>query len=249
MKKKLIMASIGMLAISVTTIISCGKDEDFDESCELDVEFRTPITKSSQIDSEFETSATQTIGNQTNNKYAIPKNEDECMLYAILSIAKKNNIPITIIELDKKTGEFIKKTGTIGRTFTGAQAYEGVKNYATSQEWPQCDVEGRVHPNSISYKYNGGTMAPSVAKSIGKQSGILQGAIMHFDSYEALNTCMLNPDFNAKHPKGTYIICNENHAAVCNGVDRNGNIKYTDANNDNAKYRKDQQKGTWTLIF
>lgn len=52
MKKKLIIASIGMLAISVTTIISCGKDEDFDESCDLDVEFRTPITKSAPIDFE-----------------------------------------------------------------------------------------------------------------------------------------------------------------------------------------------------
>ena len=55
MKKKLIMASIGMLAISVTTIISCGKDEDFDESCDLDVEFRTPITKSAPIDLEIST--------------------------------------------------------------------------------------------------------------------------------------------------------------------------------------------------
>ena len=55
MKKKLIMASIGMLAISVTTIISCGKDEDFDESCDLDVEFRIPITKSAPIDLEIST--------------------------------------------------------------------------------------------------------------------------------------------------------------------------------------------------
>ena len=55
MKKKLIMASIGMLAISVTTIISCGKDEVFDDSCDLDVEFRTPITKSAPSDLDINT--------------------------------------------------------------------------------------------------------------------------------------------------------------------------------------------------
>lgn len=52
MKKGLILASMGMLAISTITVVGCSKDEELDNFYNLDVEFRTPMTRSAQMDWE-----------------------------------------------------------------------------------------------------------------------------------------------------------------------------------------------------
>ena len=74
-----------MLAIVAIIVVSCNENEELDDFYSLDVTSRTPITKSSMAD--YEPGASQTIGGSTTSPYTVPENEDECMLYAIISIA------------------------------------------------------------------------------------------------------------------------------------------------------------------
>ena len=53
---------------------------------------------------DYEPGASQTIGGSTTSSYTIPENEDECMLYAIISIAASRHIPITYRESDGSGG-------------------------------------------------------------------------------------------------------------------------------------------------
>lgn len=93
MKKKIFLASLAMLAIVAIIVVSCNENEELDDFYSLDVTSRTPITKSSMAD--YEPGASQTIGGSTTSPYTVPENEDECMLYAIISIAASRHIPIT----------------------------------------------------------------------------------------------------------------------------------------------------------
>lgn len=140
MKKKIFLASLAMLAIVAIIVVSCNENEELDDFYSLDVTSRTPITKSSMAD--YEPGASQTIGGSTTSPYTVPENEDECMLYAIISIAASRHIPITYRESDG-SGGYKKSTKTIGRNgFTATQAYNYVKSMATGQDWTPCDVDG-----------------------------------------------------------------------------------------------------------
>lgn len=245
MKKGFILVSVGMLAISVI-VVGCSKDEDHDDFYSLDVSSRTPKNRSVWADG----GASQTIGGM-DNPYAIPKNESECMLYAIISIASSKRIPITCVT-SAENGGYKQTTNTIGKGgFTAKKAYDYVKGLAMSQSWSPCDVYGNPIPNSDPYSYEGGAMSPSVAREIGKQSGILQGVSMYFSSYGDLQSYMKTSDFKENHHSGTYIICGESgaHAAIGKGVDKNGNVRYSDASHGNSKYGESEQKGGWTLIY
>lgn len=101
-----------------------------------------------------------------------------------------------------------------------------------------------------SYRYTGGAMAPSVASAIGKKSGILEGEIMYFDSYEKMQSYISSDSFKNDHPDGTYIISSESqkHATVGRGVDEKGNVHYQDAAHK-SEYKDDEQTGCWTIIF
>ena len=112
MKKKIFLASLAMLAIVAIIVVSCNENEELDDFYSLDVTSRTPITKSSMAD--YEPGASQTIGGSTTSPYTVPENEDECMLYAIISIAASRHIPITYRESDG-SGGYKKSTKTIGR--------------------------------------------------------------------------------------------------------------------------------------
>ena len=102
MKKKIFLASLAMLAIVAIIVVSCNENEELDDFYSLDVTSRTPITKSSMAD--YEPGASQTIGGSTTSPYTVPENEDECMLYAIISIAASRHIPITYRESDGSGG-------------------------------------------------------------------------------------------------------------------------------------------------
>ena len=182
---------------------------------------------------DYEPGASQTIGGSTTSPYTVPENEDECMLYAIISIAASRHIPITYRESDG-SGGYKKSTKTIGRNgFTATQAYNYVKSMATGQDWTPCDVDG----NPI--------------EGIGEKSGILQGTQMHFNSYNELKTYISTAEFKNNHPSGSYIISSDSgeHAVIGKGVDRKGNIIYSDAKNSRSKFKDSEKTGSWTLIF
>lgn len=244
MKQCFILASMGMLVISAITVVSCSKDEEFDDFYSLDISNRIPITRSAQAD--WETGSSQTIGGKS--PYTVPQNENECMLYALISIASSKSIPITYV-----TSEGKQITKTIGKNgFTAGDAYNYVKGLATSQSWPPCDVYGNPILDEEPYSYKGGAMNPSVAKAIGKQSGILQGVMVYFKTYDDLQAYISTPEFKKNHPSGTYIINSESgaHATVGKGVDSKGNVKYTDASHSlSTKYKDSEKEGGRTLIF
>lgn len=63
---------------------------------------------------------------------------------------------------------------------------------------------------------------------------------------------MRTPEFQNNHPKGTYIISSESggHSTIGNGVDKKGNVRYTDADHTfSTKYIDSEKSGSWTLIF
>ena len=224
-------------------IVSCNQeDDDWDEmDVSLDVTSRTPMTKSNAM----EPGASQTLGSSV-SRFDIPVEEDECMMYAIIRIAINKGKPITYVD-----NNGIERTRMIGDSgFTASDAYATVKGMATSQSWTPCDVYGNAIPNAAPYNYSGGAMAPSVASVIGKQSGILEGKIMYFDSYEEMQSYISSYSFKKDHPDGTYIISSEsqNHATVGRGVDKKGNVHYQDATS-NSKYKEKEQTGSWTVIF
>ena len=241
MKKNVVYASMGMLVISAFTVVSCSEDEELDDFYNLDISSRTPITKSTQAD--WESGASQTIGGT--NPYAIPVNENECMLYALIKIASSQKIKINYVNNDGK-----EEHKEIGGKFSAEKAYNYVKSLATSQEWDPCDVYGNPIPDGDKYRYQGGAMAPSVAVEIGRESGILNGGYIHFSTFDDMQAHISSPEFQKDHPDGTYIICSEGsaHAAV-GGLNRKGNVTYTDANNSSSTYKDSEKNGSWTLIF
>lgn len=250
MKKSIIFVSLGMFVISSIALVGCSKDEELDAFYSLDISSRIPITRSAQAD--WETGSSQTIGGTSTSLYTIPQNENECMLYALISIASSKHIPITFITPDGQGG-YSQTTKTIGKSgFSAEEAYRYVKELATGRSWIPCDVFGNPMTDGNPYNYEGGAMAPSVAKTIGQQSGILQGETMYFKTFDELHSYMNTPEFKINHPKGTYIISSESgaHATVGMGVDSNGNVRYTDADhNFSTKYKDSEKNGSWTLIF
>lgn len=240
--KKSIFASMGMLAISIIAFVSCNKDDVWDDQYDLDVKYRTPMTRSSTADSS-ESGASQTISGNQQNSFQIPQYENECMLYAIVNIANLNKIPI-----NQTNG---KDPQIISQNYSATSAYADIKSRATSRTWQPCDVNGNPIEGEEPYLYSGGEMAPSVAASIGKDAGILKGEIMHFNSYEQMHAVMSTASFQKDHPKGTYIINSDagRHATVGKGFDRHGNIKYSDAGHNSENYKDSEKVGEWTIIF
>ena len=208
--KKSIFASMGMLAISAITVISCSKDEEFDDQYNLSVEFRTPKTRSSSNGVETESSG--------NGYQKVPTYENECMLWSILSIAVNKGATLTFADFNGSTT--YKK---IGNHYSASTAYRDVKALAIGQQWYEEDENG----NTVTKTYQGGAMPPSIAANISKSAGIMEGVTVNFETYDQLYNFITNPSWANKHPAGTYIISNnkERHASVCNGVTDKGNIK------------------------
>ena len=73
---------------------------------------------------------------------------------------------------------------------------------------------------------------------------------MHFNSYNELKTYISTAEFKNNHPSGSYIISSDSgeHAVIGKGVDRKGNIIYSDAKNSRSKF-KDSEKTDWTTMY
>ena len=223
-------------------ILSGCDQEDGDESFNyLDVSSIAPLTRSSAAD--LEGGATQSIGGSSTSPFSVPINDNECMLWSILTIAAENHIPITMSD-----GTTTKK---IGYSYTAEQAYNYIKGIATSKTFPACDVNGDEIDGQDPYNYGGGAMFPSIAKSIGKQVGILKGELIHFDSYDKLQEHIQRNIQDGNLKSGKYIISSEDgkHATVGKGIDKRGNIRYTDSKNNSSKYEDYEKVGGWTLIY
>lgn len=70
---------------------------------------------------------------------------------------------------------------------------------------------------------------------------------MHFNSYNELKTYISTAEFKNNHPSGSYIISSDSgeHAVIGKGVDRKGNIIYSDAKivDLNSKIQRRQEVG------
>lgn len=237
MKKNYFMAILGLCVLCLT---NCNQEDDKELFDSLDVSSHTSLTRSSAVD--YESGATQSFG-EKKNPYTVPVNQSECMLWAILTIAVDKKIPITMSD-----GKTIK---TIDNEYTAEEAYNYIKSIATGKNFPACDVNGNIIDGHEPYNYSGGAMFPSIAKSIGQQSGILKGGYIHFNSYDELQGYIQqNIQIGTLKP-GSYIICSEDgkHATVGKGIDKNGKLKYTDSSHISAKYNESDKVGGWTLIY
>lgn len=245
--KKFTLLATSIIPIMAIVVVSCEKDDELNEfNYDLDVNSNVTLTKSVQSP-PYETGATQTLGGT--DKYSIPIYEDECMMYAMISIAKQKKSTITYLE-QNSMGGYKEKHGKIGNV-SASVIYEGVKNVASVGEWSPYDNKGNVTPVDQTNHYSGGEMLPSMACEVGKKSGILDGKQIYFSSYEEMENYIKNPTFQINHPAGTYIICSDSeaHATIGKGIDRNGNIKYSDATHSNSKYSLSQRVGSWSIIY
>ena len=75
--------------------------------------------------------------------------------------------------------------------------------------------------------------------------------VQYFNSYNELKTYISTAEFKNNHPSGSYIISSDSgeHAVIGKGVDRKGNIIYSDAKNSRSKFKDSEKTGSWTLIF
>lgn len=151
----------------------------------------------------------------------------------------------------KKDGnEYLKE---IGRDkYSASDAYTYVKGLAYGQEYNIYDEHG----NSIPCKYSSGSMPESIAANVARESGIMEGVTVNFDTYDELYRYITNPEWSAKHPNGTYIISNkkEAHASVCNGVTNSGKIMLernddSDARQSGKYSQKNNENDGFILMF
>jgi len=250
MKIKLFLTSL-VVGLCAVLVLSCSKDDEYEDFYSLDINSHTPATRSSMNDWQ-ETGASQTYGGPTQDIYYVPQHEDECMMYAIISIAKDNQ---KVISFKDKNGKIIKKRigQNLGnnKVFSATVAYETVKGMATSQMWPVCDDSGKPIEGGGEHEYTKGAMEPTIAVAIGKESGILSGVIQYFDSFDELQDYIEKTSFQQKHKKGTYIICSKKgrHATIGYGI-RKGEIQYKDAKHQNrTAYDNEEKEGKWSLIY
>ena len=198
-----------LIAGGVAIVSSCNQEDDYDDfECNLDVAHHTSLRRSSMLD-HWESGSGQTLGGNGNSVYTVPTYKDECLLWAIVTIAAENHIPITVID-----GNGNEKKRTIGYGYTSSEAYDYLKGRAQGQTWME---------NDVTYTYSNGAMPPSIAEKISQKAGILQGKEEHFNTFRELYEYISKPSWIAEHKKGTYMISNNKlrHTSVCKGVKNN----------------------------
>jgi len=167
--------------------------------------------------------------------------------WKILSISLL--IPFSLI-----LGTNFKQGSTQGRSFIlhNTAAYNYVKGLATCRSWPTCDVYGNIIEDEPYFNYSGGSMKPSVARTIGMEAGILKGYIEYFPSYKGLCDHLKDPK-DHEHKKNTYIISREDglHSTIGMGLSDKGNAKYYDKDTGTTTYSKKDREGDgyWLIIY
>lgn len=247
MKKMLIWVSMGILAISVITAVGCSKDEEVDDFYNLDVEFRIPMTRSAQMDWE-DGGASQTIGGSNIPYNTVPTYDNECMLWAIVNIALTKGQGTVTIKGDNGENKKMK----ISTSYTASNYYDYVKGIAIGQDYSVLGDNGE----SVNKTYQGGAMPSSIGIETARQAGIMEGVVRRFFSYNELYNYITDPIWKANHPDGTYMISNvtKQHASVCTGTSKSGNIKLkvnysSDAPQDRKYTSKDNANDEYELMY
>ena len=208
MKILKVAAPLSLIAASCIFFVGCDNNSDpFDESNDLDANHMVRLsTRSAPFDI--------VTGTPVDPNFVVPKEEDECMLNAMLQIA-----------VDKKMNVYGKP---INGNRPASSAYAEVKQHA--MDYIKKDKQGNPVPGYERYK--GGEMVPSLAAEIGKESGILTSeTTLHFKSYEEMQAYISSSEWRNNHKDGTYIINSEGqkHASICTGFDKKGNVKIKSA--------------------
>lgn len=234
MKILKVAAPLSLIAASCIFFVGCDNNSDpFDESNDLDANHMVRLsTRSAPIDITTNNGSTQVDPNKV-----VPKEKNECMLNAMLQIA---------VDKHKKVFGLYN----IGERYPAEFVYNEVKERAMN--YVEKDDYGNPVPD---YKqYEGGYMVPSLAAEIGKQSGILSGNTLHFDSYEKMQEHISSQLWRNQHPDGTYIISSESekHASICTGFENDGTVKIKSAQYGNKSTDMDPTKkayGGFTIIY
>lgn len=226
MKILKVAAPLCLIAAGCIFFVGCDKDSDpLDESSDLDANHMVQLsTRSAPQD------IIQNNGPKIDPNKVVPKEENECMLNAMLQIA---------VDKHKKVlGSYI------GERYPAECAYNDVKERAMN--YVKTDENGNRVPGYEQYK--GGDMLPSLAAVIGKQCGILSGNTLHFESYEKMQETISSERWRNNHPDGTYIISSESekHASICTGFTKDGTVTIKSAEHNNKSTSMDPTKNNYT---
>lgn len=241
MKKEITFVTVGLITLSTVAIVGCSKDDELEVYDNLDVTKKTPLTRSTAMDG-FEINS----GGYDTSYKDVPKNEDECMLNAMIQIAVDKKIPIKCETYDNN-GQLHMVNRTINQDYPASKAYDYVKRIAGCYTQSTYDSNG----DETTEYYRGGAMTPSVAAQVGKRTGILSGEMMTFSSYEALYRHISSSEWKKEHGNGTYIINNNNdrHASICTGV-KNDHINIKSAEFGSGRFNEGRNgSDSFVLIF
>jgi hypothetical protein len=230
MKILKVAAPLCLIAAGCIFFVGCDKDSDpLDESSDLDANHMVRLsTRNAPIDIITNNSP------QVDPNKVVPKEENECMLNAMLQIAVDKNM--------KVYGK------SINGGHSASSAYAEVKEHAMN--YIETDENGNRDPNYE--QYEGGAMVPSLAAKIGKESGILSGNTLPFNSYEEMQAYVSSPEWRSNHPDGTYIISSEGqeHASICTGFDKKGNVKIKSAQDGSSTMKSGKKEYTgFTVVY
>lgn len=244
MKTKFLSFLLGLLCISGGAIVSCNQDDYYedDSNCILDISYHTSLTRSASWDSE----SGQHLGDNPNN---IPVYYGECELWAMVSIAKDNDIPITTGHKDN--GDPINNT--IGDyNFPAATAYETIKGMAMANEWPECDTNYNPIPNGHNQKYEGGAMPISIARSVGKEAGVIKGNTRKFSNYDDMLLYLQSDEWKEKNLDGKYMIHDntDQHTTIGLGFNSDGILRYRDSSTHSSSFNtKKCSEHSYTIMW
>jgi hypothetical protein len=250
MKKNYFIVGAVMVTCLALTTVSCTKEDQFDDFYnDLSVDNNVPLTKSA----ESPEGDGQHLGGGDTDE--VPQLENECFLNAMITMAKKRRIPVTVVETDEN-GTIITKTYNFGGARSAAEIYDKVRTMAMSGTYAVCDTNGAQmsdsNGNPMTETYSGGAMTATMAAEVGKRAGILTGERRSCIPFNELVQLLKDSSWKSEHPNGTYLIGDQTgeHAYICNGVTSSGAIKVHSARGgDEELTQKSHGFGLFTLIY
>ncbi len=250
MKKNYFIVGAVMVTCLALTTVSCTKEDQFDDFYnDLSVDNNVPLTKSA----ESPEGDGQHLGGGDTDE--VPQLENECFLNAMITMAKKRRIPVTVVETDEN-GTIITKTYTFGGARSAAEIYDKVRTMAMSGTYAVCDTNGAQmsdsNGNPMTETYSGGAMTATMAAEVGKRAGILTGERRSGIPFNELVQLLKDSSWKSEHPNGSYLIGDQTgeHAYICNGVTSSGAIKVHSARGgDEELTQKSHGFGLFTLIY
>lgn len=250
MKKNYFIVGIAMVTLLALTTVSCTKEDQFDDFYnDLSVDNNVPLTKSA----ESPEGDGQHLGGGDTDE--VPQLENECFLNAMVTMAKRRQISVTIIDTDDN-GNVRTKSYPFGGRYSPAFIYDKVRTMAMSGTYAVCDTNGAQmsdsNGNPMTETYSGGAMTATMAAEVGKRAGILKGERRSCIPFNELVQLLKDSSWKSEHPNGSYLIGDQTgeHAYICNGVTSSGAIKvYSAKGGDEELTQKSHGCGLFTLIY